>query len=201
MKQAETLVLASASPRRKDILSQLGLIFRVAPSAVEEKTNGNESPTIYACRMAAEKADDVTARFVENEGHGAFVLGADTIVVIDGKILGKPKDDIEANEMLRCLSGRWHEVITAVALRRTGSAFRNNEVVSTRVLFRKLGAETISRYVESGEGRDKAGSYAIQGLGVGLVSEIHGSYTNVVGLPATHTLELLVRAGVVSQWP
>ena len=200
MVQADGFILASASPRRRDILSQLGLSFRVVPSSVEERLIPDESPEAFAARMAAAKADDVARKLTEHRGE-AFVLGADTIVVIDDIILGKPSDDVEANEMLCRLRGRWHEVITAIALRRTESAFREDQIVSTRVLFRDLDRATIRRYIASGEGRDKAGSYAIQGLGIGLVSEIDGSYTNVVGLPATQTLALLAHEGVVRQWP
>jgi len=200
MVQTDGFVLASASPRRRDILSQLGLSFRVVPSTVEERPNRDELPRAFATRMAGAKADDV-ALLLANEIRDAFVLGADTVVVIDDNVLGKPRDDSDAKKMLHRLSGRWHEVITAIALRRVGSAFREDQVVSTRVLFRELDQGIISRYIASGEGRDKAGSYAIQGLGIGLVSEIDGSYTNVVGLPATHTLALLTREGVVRQWP
>lgn len=200
MEQTDEFVLASASPRRRDILSQLGLRFRVVPSSVEEKMGCDEPPKAFASRMASAKADDV-AHTLAAESQDGYILGADTVVVIDDKILGKPRDDNDAHEMLRGLSGRWHEVITAIALRRIGSAFRADQVVSTRVLFRALDEGTVIRYIASGEGRDKAGSYAIQGLGVGLVSEIDGSYTNVVGLPATQTLALLAREGVVRQWP
>ncbi|MBN1656052.1 MAG: septum formation inhibitor Maf [Deltaproteobacteria bacterium] len=200
MEQVGRFVLASASPRRREILAQLGLRFQVLPSRVEERLLAGESPVDFAGRMAAEKADEV-ARSLEKENQEAFILGADTVVVVDGDILGKPRGDSEACEMLYRLSGRWHEVITAIALRRVNSGFRDHDVVSTRVLFRPLDAPTIARYIESGEGRDKAGSYAIQGLGVGLVSQIEGSYTNVVGLPATHTLAMLMRAGLVLQWP
>jgi septum formation protein len=128
------------------------------------------------------------------------VLGADTIVVIDGRVLGKPKDDPDACAMLTTMAGRTHEVITAVALR-TAAGYRDDFHVVTRVTFRSLSSDAIARYVASGEGRDKAGSYAIQGLGAGIVAAIDGCYSNVVGLSAPRTLSALQQAGLVRQWP
>ena len=196
----QPLVLASASPRRRSILQQLGVAFDVIPSGVEEKRTSGEPPAAFAGRMAALKAKDVAER-LGSEGNRCFVLGADTIVVIDEQVLGKPANDEEARGMLLRLCGRTHEVITAVALVRAGESLQRDLLVSTRVSFRSLDASAVARYVSSGEGRDKAGSYAIQGLGVGLVSEIDGSYSNVVGLPAVQTIELLVGAGALGQWP
>jgi septum formation protein len=200
VKQAHALVLASISPRRREILSQLGLVFRVIPSAVEEVRLPEEEPAAFALRMAAAKADDV-ARRLARAAEATSVLGADTVVVIDGQVLGKPSNTDEARSMLSMLSGRAHRVITAVALRDVGGAYRDEVVVSTSVWFRELAADTIERYAASGEGLDKAGSYAIQGLGAGVVARIDGSYSNVVGLPATHTIALLERAGILTQWP
>ncbi len=202
----QELILASGSPRRREILGQLGIEFRVMPSQVDERQYPGEPADQMARRLAAAKAEEVaahlgTAARPDRAASGAFVLGADTVVVLDSEVLGKPDNKAAATEMLQRLSGRTHEVITAVALVCAGSAFRDEEMVSTRVSFRPLDAGTVARYVASGEGRDKAGSYAIQGLGAGLVSEIQGSYSNVVGLPATHTLDLLARAGLLMSWP
>jgi len=131
----------------------------------------------------------------------SFVLGADTVVVIQGQILGKPEDAAEARRMLGLLSGRAHEVITAVALRSNDSEYADQIAISSLVWFRQLDAATIEGYAASGEGSDKAGSYAIQGLGAGLVARIEGSYSNVVGLPATDTLQMFARAGLLKKWP
>jgi septum formation protein len=198
--QTHGLVLASVSPRRREILSQLGLNFQVIPSAVEENRLAHEPPAAFALRMAVAKAEEVAGR-IAPAAESTSVLGADTIVVVDDRVLGKPRDQADARSMLRRLSGRAHEVITAVALRRVGSDYQDHVVVSTTVWFSELTEATIHGYAASGEGLDKAGSYAIQGLGAGVVARIEGSYSNVVGLPATHTLVLLRRAGLLNQWP
>jgi septum formation protein len=194
------LVLASASPRRKSILEQLGIAFRVVPSSVQEERAAGEASAAFAGRMAALKAAQVAGR-LRGDGARPYVLGADTVVVIDDQVLGKPRGDDEARQMLSLLGGRTHLVITGVALQRAGEELGHQLAVSTRVSFRPLDDEAVARYVASGEGRDKAGSYAIQGLGAGLVSEIEGSYSNVVGLPAVQTVDLLLRAGALRQWP
>ena len=198
--QLHELILGSASPRRREILSQLGLQFRVVESGVDEAAPGERAPEAYARELAAQKAGAVAAR-LGAEGGRAFVLGADTIVVVDAAILGKPSADADAERMLLALRGRTHEVITAVALRRAGSDVASTLAVRSRVVFRNFDNETAQRYAASGEGRDKAGSYAVQGLGAGLVRAIDGSYSNVVGMPACETLELLIGAGVIGAWP
>jgi septum formation protein len=198
--QTHGLVLASVSPRRREILSQLGLSFRVIPSAVEENRFAQEPPDAFALRMAIAKAEEVAQR-IAPATESTSVLGADTVVVIDNLVLGKPRDQTDACLMLRRLSGCAHEVITAVALRQVDSDYQDHAVVSTTVWFSELDEATIHGYAASGEGLDKAGSYAIQGLGAGVVARIEGSYSNVVGLPATHTLALLRRAGLLTQWP
>jgi septum formation protein len=200
VEQLEPLVLASASPRRREILNQLGLTFTVIESGVEEPAPGAVAPATYAAELAARKAAAVVARLRE-AGRRALVLGADTIVVVGGAILNKPQDDAEAVRMLLALQGRSHEVITAVALRHTGSEPSRALSVSTQVRFRAFDEATARRYVASGEGRDKAGSYAAQGLGAGLIEALDGSYSNVVGLPASETLVLLQSAGAVGAWP
>ncbi len=130
---------------------------------------------------------------------GAFVLGADTVVVLDGEILGKPSNADDASRMLGLLSGRTHEVITAFTL--LGADSRQEDAVATKVSFRQIDEETIERYVDSGEPMDKAGAYAIQGLGGGLVDKVEGSYTNVVGLPVAEVLKVFMRCGVVTDAP
>jgi len=202
--QTKPLVLASASPRRREILQQLGLRFEVIESAVPEPERERELPEAYASGLAALKAQAVAERLGRESlatHDGAFVLGADTIVVVDDRVLGKPRDDAHAREMVGMLAGRFHEVITAVALRQVGTRLAKSIAVRTRVAFRALSPDEVRRYVETGEGRDKAGSYAIQGVGTGVVRAIEGSHSNVVGLPASETLGLLSEAGALESWP
>jgi septum formation protein len=194
-----SLVLASGSPRRREILDTLGLSFDVCPSAADEVALPGEAPGPMARRLARDKAVEVAGRG-ETEV-SAYVLGADTVVVVDGEVLGKPKDDAEAREMLSRLGGRWHEVVTGVALARAGQGAIEDLAVTTRVHFRLLSADRVDRYAATGEGRDKAGAYAVQGIGSGLVDRIEGSYTNVVGLPAAETVDLLERHGALREWP
>jgi septum formation protein len=199
--QRAELVLASASPRRRAILSQLGLRFQVSESGIDEAEPGGGEPEAYARGLASQKADAVAAR-LRAQGSRAYVLGADTIVVIEGRVLNKPADDADAVRMLMALSGKQHTVITAVALRSAHDAgFARTIAVHSGVRFRAFERATAERYAASGEGRDKAGSYAVQGLGAGLVRAIDGSYSNVVGLPACETLELLIETGVLGAWP
>jgi len=195
------LWLASASPRRRDLLEQLGLSFRVIPSGVVELARTSaESPVGYASRLAAEKAEDV-ASAGSAEAAGTVVLGADTIVVIDDEVLGKPRNAEHAVEMLLKLAGRVHVVVTGVAVRQVGTDLALGTAVSTAVRFRELDEAFAWRYVARGESADKAGAYAIQGYGSGLVQGIDGSYTNVVGLPCVETLALLMQAGALGPWP
>jgi septum formation protein len=201
--QHRALVLASASPRRREILGQLNVGFEVIDSGADEGRPDGLDPEAYARAAAEAKALAVAERLGRAGGAGgeAFVLGADTIVVIDGAVLGKPADAQDAVRMLSLLQGREHEVITAVCLVGPAGAFSRTIAVRSRVAFRALDERTIARYAQGGEGGDKAGSYAVQGLGAGLVRAIHGSYSNVVGLPACETLELLIEAGVIGAWP
>ncbi len=189
-----TLVLASASPRRREILATLGIAFDVDPSGASEEARG-EAPEALARRLAREKALEVSERSGER-----FVLGADTIVVDGGAVLGKPEDDEDARRMIAQLAGRWHEVITGVALAR-GGAVLEDLAVTTRVHLLPMDAARVARYVASGEGRDKAGAYAVQGIASGLCDRLDGSYTNVVGLPAAETVALLERHGALGAWP
>jgi len=182
-----TIVLASASPRRAELLTQIGLSFITQPVDIDETVRLNEAPREYVERLAREKALAGAGR------HDQLVIGSDTSVVLDGDILGKPADEAEARATLKRLSGRSHEVITAVALAHEGHC--RACVVTTEVTFRTLTDEEIHAYVATGEPMDKAGSYGIQGLGGIFVSDIRGSYSSVVGLPLQETAALLAQAG------
>jgi septum formation protein len=183
------LILASQSPRRSEILRQAGIPFIVKPAHVDESVHPGEPVEDYVLRVAAEKATAVET------ASGDVVLGADTVVVIGGEILGKPRDRADAIRMLERLAGREHEVITGICLRRAADLLHDRAV--TRVWFNPLTHEEIEQYVASGEPMDKAGAYAIQGLASKFIQRIDGSYTNVVGLPIElvikHLPEFLVR--------
>jgi len=179
------LILASGSPRRAELLRAAGYAFDVAAADVDESPRGGESPSLYVRRLAAEKSAAVSAKAPA----GAIVLGADTTVVVDDEILAKPRDDVDASAMLRRLSGRRHDVITGVSLR--CGAFEIGRVESTAVVFAPLTDDEIAWYVGTGEGRDKAGAYAIQGYASRFIPRIEGSYSNVVGLPVACVRELL----------
>lgn len=184
------IVLASASPRRAELLHQIGVDFRVHPVDIDEATLPTEAPEDYVCRLAREKA---RAGLAAVNSAGARVLGSDTTVVLGSRILSKPADEAEARRMLARLSGREHRVLTAVAL-----AFEDEcrvELVETRVVFRALGEEEIRAYVATGEPMDKAGGYGIQGRGGMFVRYIEGSYSAVVGLPLNETARMLSQAG------
>lgn len=184
------LLLASASPRRKTLLQQLGVEFVVVPANIDENSRFGEDPVDYVRRMAREKARAVQAY----RQSGAAVLAADTSVVLDDDILGKPRDHFHALGMLARLSGRTHQVMTAVSI---GSAIGEEVIlVETEVTFMSLSREVCERYLASGEAWGKAGGYAIQGLGGALVDSLRGSYSNVVGLPLAETWQLLSRHGV-----
>lgn len=191
------LVLGSASPRRKQILEKLGLRFEVVAADIDESRLPGEAAADYVARLALAKARAVA----RTRAAECAVLGADTTVVIDGDVLEKPRDLAESERMLRKLSGREHQVHTAVALVLCPEQIVSTCLVTTRVRFCALSEATIKAYAASGEGMDKAGSYGIQELGQALVSEIQGSYSNVVGLPAAETVELLLAAGVLRAWP
>ncbi|MBI5248049.1 MAG: septum formation inhibitor Maf [Desulfomonile tiedjei] len=186
------LVLASASPRRKDLLAGLNIRFRIIPSDVDETVLNGETPQDNVRRLALAKARDVSPRTP-----GLWVLGADTIVVIDNRILGKPGDAEEAKTMLAMLAGKTHEVYSGYAL--VNSAFPDKEIIRnvvSQVFIRDLSPSEISDYVTTGEPMDKAGAYAIQGIGSGIVQRISGSYTNVVGLPLCEVARDLQELGI-----
>jgi septum formation protein len=190
------LILASASPRRRELLAACGMPFQIMPSTIDEHPLPDEPAAVYVRRLALAKAETMA------QGHpDAVVLGADTTVTIDGLLLGKPQTVGEARQMLNRLSGKMHEVLTGVAVvsgGMAGSPGRQcaSQVVVSRVLMRHFAAGTIEWYIATGEPLDKAGAYAVQGLGAALVERVEGSYTNVVGLPLTETLALLRRFGV-----
>ncbi|MGR8920331.1 MAG: Maf family protein [Gammaproteobacteria bacterium] len=183
------LVLASRSPRRAEFLRLLGVAFEVVAADVDEGALAGEAPRDYVCRVARLKATTAAARLP-----GRPVLAADTTVAIDGELLGKPADAAAAAAMLRRLSGRSHEVFSAVVLK--GAGAEHVAVAGATVEFGTLDAGIIDAYVASGEPLDKAGAYGIQGLGGALVTRISGSYSAVVGLPLAETRGLLDRAGL-----
>lgn len=184
----KTFVLASASPRRSDILTQIKIPFRVEPSAFNEDGE-NIAPAERPIRFAEGKALDVSRKFPDE-----FVLGFDTLVFLDGEPLGKPRDRAAAIEMLKRLNGKTHTVISGVALAHAGKLIASDQD-KTAVHFRKVSDRELKEYVDSREPMDKAGAYAIQGLGARLVSSIDGCFYNVVGLPVAKTLELIAKVG------
>ena len=179
-----SLILASASPRRAELLRNAGISFTVVPAHVTEEPAPNESPLAYAQRLARDKALAVLARHPEDT-----VLGADTVVVVDEHLLEKPVDAADAARMLRLLSGRTHEVITGVCV--ATSEIQQTEAEVTRVSFAALSAGEIEAYVRSGEPMDKAGAYAIQGIASRWAERIEGCYFNVVGLPLPRVYRIL----------
>jgi septum formation protein len=194
------LVLASASPRRADLLRAAGFAFEVLAVDLDERVRAGEAPPAYVERLARDKAGAALQRFEERAQRSCrgperaalddlIVLGADTAVVVDGTILGKPRDDRDSAAMLAALSGRRHEVLTGVCLRSASS--ERGRVETTSVYMAGLTADDIAWYVASGEGRDKAGAYAVQGLASRFVIGIEGSYSNVVGLPIATVSTLL----------
>ncbi|MBF8781769.1 septum formation inhibitor Maf [Pseudomonas fulva] len=184
------LYLASGSPRRRELLAQIGVPLSVIGAAVDESVLAGEAPSAYVERLARAKA----AAGLAGLAHPGVVLGADTSVVLDGAILGKPDDQAHALAMLASLSGREHQVLTAVAV--TDGQRCESLCVASRVAFRLIEPDEARRYWATGEPRDKAGGYAIQGLGAVFVTALNGSYSAVVGLPLTETAELLGRFGI-----
>ena len=181
-----TLLLASASPRRAQLLTAAGIRFEVQPAEVDETPRPGEHPADYVRRLAREKAAAVASR-----NPGRLVLGADTTVVIDGRILAKAEDPAEARAMLAQLAGRAHQVLTGVAL--LGPGILEVEVATTTVEFAPMTSEDIEQYVAADEWRDKAGAYGIQGRAGRFVTRLEGAYTNVVGLPVSLVYHLLMR--------
>jgi septum formation protein len=188
------LILASKSPRRKYLLEQAGLEFSVLPSEVDEDEITVTEPDHYVKYLAEAKAKDISEKYPEN-----WILGADTIVLIDGMILGKPGSKQDAFAMLKRLSGRTHIVYTGFCLICKKKNRLISQTVQTNVLFKELSDHEIEWYIHTPEPFDKAGAYAIQGLGTFLVKSIEGSYTNVVGLPVCEVIELLLKEGAIGQ--
>lgn len=186
------LILASKSPRRRYLLEQAGLVFSVIPSSIDETRIPLSAPETYVRALSEAKARDISRKHPEK-----WVIGADTIVLQNKDILGKPGSRDEARTMLRQLSGQTHQVLTgyAVCCRAKNKMF--SETVKTDVLFKHLTSEEIEWYIHTKEPFDKAGSYAIQGLGTFLVKSINGSYTNVVGLPVCEVIEFLIKEGII----
>lgn len=187
------LILASSSPRRSELLRQIGVAFRVVVADVDESVEPGESPADYVLRVARDKALAVERR----EAAALPVLGADTTVVLDGCILGKPGNRAEAASMLARLSGRTHEVYSAVALAR-GPEGVDRRLNVTRVTFAELAADWIEAYIDTGDPMDKAGAYGVQGRAAAKITRIDGSFSGVMGLPLFETCELLRCAEVLS---
>lgn len=190
-KKKVKLILASGSPRRIELLKKLGCKFRVIPSKVEEKINPSLSPTENARRISCLKALDAASKISEG-----IVIAADTMVVLNRKILEKPKNKKEARAMLQKLSAKEHRVITGIAVVDMKTKAIKQSAVTTKVKFRKLNQNLIEKYIKSGEPQDKAGAYGIQGKGASLVESIKGDYFNVVGLPLNALNQLLEKFGI-----
>ena len=191
----EKLILASQSLRRAEILTTVGWEFEAIAANIDETRYPAEDALSYVTRLAQTKAETVAKQLTA----GGLVLGADTVVVIDEEILGQPRDDDDARRMLSLLSGKWHQVVTGIALVRKGDL---SQIIvdhqTTRVLFTELSRQQIDWYISTGEPQGKAGAYAIQGKGAQLIKEIEGDYFNVVGLPISLVYELIGKCS--EQW-
>ena len=186
----QRIILASASPRRAELLKQIGVEFELAISNIEERPRPDEAPPDYITRIARAKVIAVA-----RQRDTGLVIGADTVVVLDGRLIGKPEDETDAQNLLRQLSGRWHAVMTGVALYDVQTKHEVADYDKTLVKFAQLTDREIEWYVETGEPMDKAGAYGIQGLGGLFVDEIAGNYYNVVGLPIPLVYRLARRLG------
>lgn len=187
------LILASSSPRRRYLLEQAGLTFTVIPSTVDESSVPTGTPEDHVRLLAEAKAKEISESYPES-----WVIGADTLVLIDGNILGKPDSAAQARQMLETLSGKTHRVLTGFCVCRKSDGRTFLETVESKVLFKTLSDGEIDWYIRTGEPFDKAGGYAVQGLGSFFVKRIEGSYTNVVGLPICEVMEYLMSEGVVT---
>ena len=190
------LVLASVSERRKAILKQIGIPFEAVGSMVEETLDKEMQPTDIACQMAIRKAESVQHIYKNR-----WILGADTIVVMDKRIFGKPKDSRECHDMLFCLGGKNHRVITGFCIFHPGGKQVHLEAVMTKVKVKEISEIEINAYIKTGEPFGKAGGYAIQGIGSFMVEYINGSYTNVVGLPVCEVISALIKCGGLRNFP
>ncbi len=187
------LILASASPRRKELLRSVGLKFKIIPAHINEDYVNGENPRQHVRRLAQDKAQAIAGKYPES-----LVLGADTIVVIDDLILGKPKNKAEARQMLGKLSGRVHKVFTGFSLAHTASGVTKTIVIQSAVQFKSISFEEMEWYISCDEPYDKAGGYAVQGKGAYFIKAIRGSYTNVIGLPLCEVLEELKKLNVIN---
>jgi septum formation protein len=193
MPDTATIVLASASPRRVELLLSAGIGFETQPGEIDESYQAGETPESHALRLAGEKA-----RAVAEFSRGRFFIGADTIVVSEGEVMGKPKDTADAERMLRKLSGTAHEVITGFSVFDKASGRELADAVKTLVYFKTLRSDEIHAYIATGCPFDKAGAYAIQGNAAYMIRRIEGSYTNVVGLPLCEVVEALRSLGAIA---
>jgi septum formation protein len=189
----QQIILASASPRRKQLLASVGLKFKIIPAHFNEDYLRGETPTKHVRRLAQSKA-----KIISENNPDAWVLGADTIVVIDGHILGKPENKAQAKKMLQKLSGRTHKVYTAFTITRAASSITKTRVIQSAVSFKNISPDEIKWYISSKEPYDKAGGYAAQEKGASFIKSVRGSYTNVIGLPLCEVLEEFKTLGVIS---
>jgi len=186
------IILASSSPRRKELLSTLGLNFMVVPPHIEEEVVKGENPQEHVARLSQAKATEIGKAFRD-----CWILGADTIVFIEGEVLGKPQSEAEAYLMLKKLSGREHTVLTGFFIYHPRNQKFFSEVVESRVKIKQLEDEEIKAYIKTGEPFDKAGAYAAQGRGMFMIEKIFGSFTNVIGLPVCEVVNALKNLGVI----
>ena len=188
-----SFILASASPRRRELFQSIGLKFKIIPAHVNENYLAGESPRQHVKRLSIDKAMVIARKYPE-----AWVLGADTIVVIDGLILGKPKNESQARKMLRKLSGREHKVFTGFSIAHVAAKIYQTKVIQSAVQFKTISPKEMDWYVSCDEPYDKAGGYAVQGKGAYFIQSIRGSYTNVIGLPLCEVLETLKKMGTIN---
>ncbi len=186
------LILASASPRRKRFLSDLGLEFTCIPANIDERSLPDETPAIFARRMAAEKAEVLASQYPKS-----WIVAADTVVVLDGQIIGKPKDAAHALALLRALQGRSHKVITGLALLCQAENYLETLAEQSEVTFSAFPDDVLLAYIQTGEPLDKAGAYGIQGKGAFLVQNVNGSCSNVIGLPLSSCVTLLLQHNII----
>lgn len=192
VRQGQRIVLASSSPRRRELLAGCGITFEIQSPDIDERVGENEKPKDLVERLAGEKGRCISQRDPE-----AWIIAADTIVVQDGEILGKPADRRDAARMLGSLQGRWHVVWGGIAILHETHGISDIFSFESRVLMQPMSAADIESYIATGEPMDKAGSYAIQGIGAALVREVQGSYTNIVGLNLAAVVQKLQQRGVV----
>lgn len=189
----EKIVLASASPRRRELLEQIGIKFDIVVSnEPEDEIDKSLSPENYTSELALMKACNVAKKLTGTKRKDSLIIAADTVVYSDGKILGKPKDSDDAFRILKSLSGKAHEVYTGICVMRLTDGYATSKSIKTTVKFKELTDKTIKAYIKTGEPADKAGAYGIQGRGAVLVEEIYGDYFNVVGLPLSALYDVLI---------